>query len=166
VKKVLQNFRTFMRISTNFKPVLYMIITVRPDYCKFCASWILKMPPCKHKTQGMASAFVDFFKISQRWRWISQSRHMSKRQWNLGFICECWNQRAVKGVDAHIFTKQLHISVVCLPKSWWQLFSGIVTKCWWWIFTFGCCILLHIYPTGSLWCRQSQQSFDTLTHYM
>jgi hypothetical protein len=42
------------------------------------------------------------------------------------------------------------------------------------IFTFGCCILLRIYPTGSLWCRQSQQSFNTSTppfiflliHYM
>jgi hypothetical protein len=31
------------------------------------------------------------------------------------------------------------------------------------IFTFGCCILLHIYPTGSLWRRQSQQSFNTST---
>jgi hypothetical protein len=31
------------------------------------------------------------------------------------------------------------------------------------IFTFGCCILLRIYPTGSLWRRQSQQSFNTLT---
>jgi hypothetical protein len=28
------------------------------------------------------------------------------------------------------------------------------------IFTFGCCILLRIYLTGSLWCRQSQQSFN------
>jgi hypothetical protein len=43
------------------------------------------------------------------------------------------------------------------------------------IFTFGCCILLRIYPTGSLWCRQSQQSLQyvnspffifLLTHYM
>jgi hypothetical protein len=33
------------------------------------------------------------------------------------------------------------------------------------IFIFGCCILLHIYPTGSLWRRQSQQSFNTLTHF-
>jgi hypothetical protein len=31
------------------------------------------------------------------------------------------------------------------------------------IFTFGCCILLRIYPTGSLWRRQSQQSFNTST---
>jgi hypothetical protein len=30
-------------------------------------------------------------------------------------------------------------------------------------FAFGCCILFPIYPTGSLWCRQSQQSFNTLT---
>jgi hypothetical protein len=29
--------------------------------------------------------------------------------------------------------------------------------------TIGCCILLRIYPTGSLWCRQSQQSFNTST---
>jgi hypothetical protein len=42
------------------------------------------------------------------------------------------------------------------------------------ICTFGCCILLRIYPTGSLLCCQSQQSFNTstppflfflLTHY-
>jgi hypothetical protein len=30
------------------------------------------------------------------------------------------------------------------------------------VFTFGCCILLHIYITGSLWGRQSQQSFNTI----
>jgi hypothetical protein len=28
------------------------------------------------------------------------------------------------------------------------------------MFTFGCCILLRIYPTGSLLFRQSQQSFN------
>jgi hypothetical protein len=33
----------------------------------------------------------------------------------------------------------------------------------WFFFTFGCCILLRIYPTGSIWCRQSQQSFNTST---
>jgi hypothetical protein len=32
-------------------------------------------------------------------------------------------------------------------------------------FTFECCILLRIYPTGSLWRRQSQQSFNTLTPF-
>jgi hypothetical protein len=30
-------------------------------------------------------------------------------------------------------------------------------------FTFECCILLRIYPTGFLWCRQSQQSFNMST---
>jgi hypothetical protein len=41
------------------------------------------------------------------------------------------------------------------------------------LYTFECCILLRIYLTGSLWRRQSQQSFNTLTpfnffftHYM
>jgi hypothetical protein len=29
----------------------------------------------------------------------------------------------------------------------------------------GCCILLHIYPIGSLWFRQSQQSFNTSTRF-
>jgi hypothetical protein len=29
--------------------------------------------------------------------------------------------------------------------------------------SFGCCILLRIYPTGSLWRRQSQQSFNMST---
>jgi hypothetical protein len=49
----------------------------------------------------------DFFTaISQRWRWISQAHCMSSRWWNLGFISECWNQRALKAVDAHTITKQ------------------------------------------------------------
>jgi hypothetical protein len=49
----------------------------------------------------------DLFRaIPQIWRWISQSHCMSNRWWNLGFICECWNRRAVKAVDAHTFTKQ------------------------------------------------------------
>jgi hypothetical protein len=34
--------------------------------------------------------------IPQRWSWISQSHHTSSRWWHLGFICEYWNQRAVK----------------------------------------------------------------------
>jgi hypothetical protein len=33
------------------------------------------------------------------------------------------------------------------------------------ICTFGCCILSSIYLTGSLWRRQSQQSFNTLTPF-
>jgi hypothetical protein len=32
--------------------------------------------------------------------------HTSNRWWNLGFISECLNQRAVKAVDAHTFNKQ------------------------------------------------------------
>jgi hypothetical protein len=51
----------------------------------------------------------------------------------------------------------LSAHVKCLPCSvhpWTSLLCHL--------FTFGCCILLHIYPTGS-WCRQSQQSFNTST---
>jgi hypothetical protein len=47
-----------------------------------------------------------FKAIRQRWWWIYQSHRKRNRWWNLGFICECWNQRAVKAVDAHTFTKQ------------------------------------------------------------
>jgi hypothetical protein len=46
--------------------------------------------------------------IPQRWR-ISQSHHTRNKWWNLGFICEQRNQRAVKtvkAVDAHTSTKQ------------------------------------------------------------
>jgi hypothetical protein len=37
---------------------------------------------------------------------ISQSHCMSNRSWNLGLIFECWNQRALKAVDARTFTQQ------------------------------------------------------------
>jgi hypothetical protein len=51
--------------------------------------------------------------------------------------------------ENHTVTVQAAISSLFIPE----------------IFTFGCCILLHIYPTGSLWCRRSQQSFNTSTRF-
>jgi hypothetical protein len=76
----------------------------------------------------ISSAFVEMFRAKpKRRRWISQLHRTSNRWWNLGFICECWNQRAVKVVDAHTFTKQaekVQINVVCLPETRWQLISG------------------------------------------
>jgi hypothetical protein len=57
-----------------------------------------------HKMQRISSALTFFRAIPQRWRWISQSHRNS--WWSLCFICECWNQRAVKAVDAHTFPKQ------------------------------------------------------------
>jgi hypothetical protein len=60
-----------------------------------------------HKKQRMASAFVNYFRqIPQRWRWISQSHRTSNRWWNLGFVCECWKQSAVKALGARTLTKQ------------------------------------------------------------
>jgi hypothetical protein len=44
--------------------------------------------------------------IPQRWRWISKPCCMINTWWNLGFIYECWSQRAVKAVAAHTVTKQ------------------------------------------------------------
>jgi hypothetical protein len=101
-KKALHNFRTFLWISTN----LYEIITIRLGYHKFWARWVPKMLAGAYKMQRMASSLTFFRAIPQRLRWISQSHHTSNRWWNLGFICECWNHRAVKSVDAHTFTKQ------------------------------------------------------------
>jgi hypothetical protein len=54
-----------------------------------------------HKTQRMVSASTFFGAIPQRWRCISQSHRTINRWWNLSFICEWWNQRAVNAVDAH-----------------------------------------------------------------
>jgi hypothetical protein len=83
------------------RTVLYKTVTVRLDYHKFCARWVPKMLTGAYKVQNIFSC--DFFRvILQRWWWISQSHLTSNRWWNLDFICECWNQRAIKAVDAHI----------------------------------------------------------------
>jgi hypothetical protein len=74
-----------------------------------------------HKMHRMALILTFFRVIPQRWLWISQSHRMSSRWWNLGFVCERWNQKAVKAVYAHIH--QTSRKNVCLPESWWQLFS-------------------------------------------
>jgi hypothetical protein len=75
------------------------------------------------------------------------------RKW----ICFClhvmWGRHALYWVPQTGLTS---ITTVCPLR-----FGSLYVK----FFTFGCCILLHIYPTGSLWCRQSQQSFNTLTPY-
>jgi hypothetical protein len=49
------------------------------------------------------------------------------------------------------------------PRS--SLILSVYVPLFYSFFTFGCCILLRIYPTGSLWCRQSQQSFNTSTRF-
>jgi hypothetical protein len=91
----------FQQISCT---VLYKIITVRPG----CHKFLHKMG--SENAHGYAQiaengiGFDPLKVIPHRCRWISQSHH--NRWLNLGFICECWNQRAVKAVDAHTFTKQ------------------------------------------------------------
>jgi hypothetical protein len=65
-----------------------------------------------NKTQRTASALTFFRATTQRWR-ISQSHR--NRWWNLGFICECWHQRAVKAMDTHIHqTSQKSLNKRCL----------------------------------------------------
>jgi hypothetical protein len=82
----------FPQITQN---LLYKIITVRLCYHRFCTWWVLKMLMGAHKMQRMARLYL-FRAIPQRWTWIPQSHRMRNRWWNLGFICECWNQSAVK----------------------------------------------------------------------
>jgi hypothetical protein len=94
----LHSFRTFVHCSLQDYH--------RVGYHKFCANWVPKMLTGAHKTQRMASALSFFRLIPQRWQWISQLHCTNNRWWNLGFICDCWNQRAVKAVDPHAFTKQ------------------------------------------------------------
>jgi hypothetical protein len=106
-KTVLHNFRTFMWIST----VLYNIITVGLDHHKLWTRLVPKMLMGAHKTLRMALAWTFFREMSQRWRLISLSHRTSDRWWNLGFICECWNRKAVKAVDAHTFNKQAEKSL-------------------------------------------------------
>jgi transposase len=90
----------FLQIS---RTVLYEIITRRLGYHKFWARWAPKMLTGAHETQRMSSAFVDLFRaIRQRLQWISQSHPTSNRWCKLGFIRECWNEKAVKAVEAHI----------------------------------------------------------------
>jgi hypothetical protein len=103
-KFVKANFRTFVHISTNFTHSSVWDYH-RLGWHKFCPTVFLKMLTGAHKTQTVASA-LSFRVIPQRRRWILQSHCTSNTWWNLGSICECWNQKAVKAVDAHIFTKQ------------------------------------------------------------
>jgi hypothetical protein len=57
---------------------------------------------------------------------------ISNSWWNLAFICEFWNQRAVKAVDKHIYQIGWKSLNKRLPESWWQLFSVTGKECWWW----------------------------------
>jgi hypothetical protein len=100
---------TLSELSPEFpqtsRTVLYEIIIFRPVYHKFCRRWIPEMLTCAHKTQWIASALI-FRAIFKKWLWIYQSNRTSNRWWNLGFICECWDRKAVNIVDAHTFTKK------------------------------------------------------------
>jgi hypothetical protein len=55
---------------------------------------------CAQNVQNGFSFDVFLEQYHKDGKWISQSHHMCNRWWNLGFICECWNQREVKAVDA------------------------------------------------------------------
>jgi hypothetical protein len=105
----------------------------RLGYHKFCARWISEILTGVHKTQRMALAlaFLEWYHKDSD-KLLSHIIWVSNRWWNLDFICECWNQIAVKAVDAHTFTKQAKILNKLVPESWWKLFSRTGKECWWW----------------------------------
>jgi hypothetical protein len=113
VQSVDQNFvedgtSQFQNIHVNFHTfhALYETVTVRLGCHKFCARWVVEMLKVAHKMLRMTLALTFYRVIPWRWWWISQLHRTSNRWWNQGFIRECWNQRAVREVDAHTFTKQ------------------------------------------------------------
>jgi hypothetical protein len=117
--------RNFQNFHANFRKfhllLLYEIIRIMLGYHKFCSIWVPKMFTGVNKTQKMAPASTFFTVILQRWRWVSQSHRKRNRWWNVGFICEYWDQRAVKSLDAHTFTQQTRqksLNKRCLPESW------------------------------------------------
>jgi hypothetical protein len=105
----------FSLISRTF---LCKLIMARLGYHNFCARWVPKIPTAVHKKQGMAWALTfssDTTEMSTNypvssWEW-----------WNLGFICVCWHQKAVKAVDAQTYTKQTE---KVLKTSVWQKADG------------------------------------------
>jgi hypothetical protein len=124
-------FHGFRQISCTD---LYEFITVRLGYHKFLRTMGSKNAHgcAQNAENGLGFLFTT---MPQKWQCISQSQRKSNRWWNLGFICECWNQRVVKAVDVNIFTKQAEevwTNVVCLSESWWKPFSGAGKECWWW----------------------------------
>jgi hypothetical protein len=84
---------------------LYKIITGRLGcHHKFYARRVSKNVHGRVKSERMALAlpFLEqYHKDSDEFL-----SHNCNSWWNLGFICEGWNQRVVKAVDAHTFTKQ------------------------------------------------------------
>jgi hypothetical protein len=92
----------FSKFSQISRTLLYEVIIVRLSYHKFCVTGV---PKILTKRRGLLRLW-PFRAKPQWWRWISHSNRTSNRWWNLGFICECWNQRTVKAVDADIFTVQ------------------------------------------------------------
>jgi hypothetical protein len=90
---------TVSEVSYEFLQILptvfYVIIIVRQGHLKYCARWILKILTGAHKSRVWLRLWL-FSAITRRWQWKSQSQRTSNRWWNLGFICECWNQEQWK----------------------------------------------------------------------
>jgi hypothetical protein len=122
LKTVLHICKTCMWISTNF-----MHSSVWDYYQVLHKMGSENAHGC---TQNAENGFIiDFFRtVPQRW-WISQSHHMSNRWWNLGFIGECWNQEAVKALDAHIHQTGWKNLNKRLRESWWHMFCGPGKEC-------------------------------------
>jgi hypothetical protein len=72
------------------------------------------------KTRRMALALTFFLEWYQKDGDEFLQHRKSYRWWNLGFICECWTQRTIKAVDAHIHQTSRKGLNKRLPERWWQ----------------------------------------------
>jgi hypothetical protein len=66
--------------------------------------------------------------------------------------------------EMHRLDESVKLRWAQVPRYAYQV-SKLLVRAFKNFFTFECCILLRIYLTGSLWRRQSQQSFNTLTPF-
>jgi hypothetical protein len=83
---------TISKLLCEFSQMFHCFLQVYYDYARL--------------SEALHSMGSENAHMQRIWQWISDSYHTSNRWWNRAFICERWNQRAVKAVDAYIFTKE------------------------------------------------------------
>jgi hypothetical protein len=93
-------------ISEISQAVQYKIITVTTDLVvnRFCVKWVPKVPTggTHNSENGFRFDFLEWYlKDGEKF-----AKAQCNRWWILGYICECWDQRAIKVVDAFTFTRQ------------------------------------------------------------
>jgi hypothetical protein len=97
----------------------------------FCPRWFPKMLTGMHKMHRTIWAVTFLEQYHKDGNFSITSHCTSNRSWNLGLIFECWNQRAVKAVDAHTFTHHAREMMATLfwdRTRWWNAGNNGVVK--------------------------------------